>query len=228
MAITGVQTKSSNAQDDRDLTNENLNQAFTAYDNDYQFAVAPQPPTVTAVASDGKVTLYWDNNAENSFDRYIERITGNGNDFEGYKIYRATDESFEEILNITDARGNPQFNSPEAIYDIKNGISGYHPIPINGVQYYLGKDSGLKYTFEDTTVTNGRRYFYAVTSFDYGAEIAGIAPSESRIQISRNPDGTFIYGPNVVEIRTCSRASWLCISYKSISNINKWNAWWNR
>ncbi len=201
VAITGVQTKSSNAQDDRDLTNENLNQAFTAYDNDYQFAVAPQPPTVTAVASDGKVTLYWDNNAENSFDRYIERITGNGNDFEGYKIYRATDESFEEILNITDARGNPQFNSPEAIYDIKNGISGYHPIPINGVQYYLGKDSGLKYTFEDTTVTNGRRYFYAVTSFDYGAEIAGIAPSESRIQISRNPDGTFIYGPNVVEIR---------------------------
>ncbi len=201
VAITGVQTKSPIAQDDRDLTNENLNQAFTAYDNDYQFAVAPQPPIVTAVASDGKVTLYWENNAESSFDRYVERITGNGNDFEGYKIYRATDESFEEILNITDARGNPQFNTPEAIYDVQNGISGFHPTPINGVQYNLGRDSGLRYTYEDTTVTNGRRYFYAVTSFDYGAEIAGIAPSESRIQISRSPDGTFIFGPNVVEVR---------------------------
>jgi hypothetical protein len=201
VAITGVQTKSQNAQDDRNLTNDNLDQAFTAYDNDYQFAVSPQPPVVTAVASDGKVTLYWDDSAENSFDRYLQRITGNGFDFEGYKIYRATDESFEEVLNITDGRGNPQFRTPLETFDMMNGIKDYHPTAVNGVQYYLGNDSGLKYTFEDTTVTNGRRYFYAVTSFDFGAEVAGIAPSESRIQISRNPDGSFVLGPNVIQVR---------------------------
>lgn len=105
------------------------------------------------------------------------------------------------MLNITDGRGNPQFRTPLETFDVMNGIKDYHPTAVNGVQYYLGNDSGLQYTFEDTTVTNGRRYFYAVTSFDFGAEVAGIAPSESRIQISRNPDGSFVLGPNVVQVR---------------------------
>ena len=201
VAITGVQTFSQNRQDDRNQTNANLGQAFNAYDNDYQFAVAPDPPKVTAVASDGKVTIYWDDSSENSFDRYVDRITGNGFDFEGYRIYRATDEAFEDVLSITDGFGNVQFNKPEAIFDRVNGIRGFHPVPVNGVQYNMGTDSGLQYSFTDTTVTNGRRYFYAVTSFDFGAEIAGIAPSESRIQISRNPDGSIILGENVVEVR---------------------------
>ncbi|SMO75768.1 hypothetical protein SAMN06265219_109156 [Gracilimonas mengyeensis] len=201
VAITGVQTFSQNRQDDRDQTNANLRQAFNAYDNDYQFAVAPDPPVVTAVASDGKVTLYWDDSAEESFDRYVERITGNGYDFEGYRVYRATDEAFEDALTITDAYGNRQFNNPIVIYDRENGISGLHPVPVNGVQYNMGSDSGLRYSFVDSTVTNGRRYFYAITSFDYGAEVAGIAPSESRIQISRNPDGSIVLGQNVVEVR---------------------------
>ncbi|MCG8372227.1 MAG: hypothetical protein MI700_01770 [Balneolales bacterium] len=201
VAITGVQENTPSSQDDRDKTNLNLEEAFKAYDNDYQFAVAPQPPILSAVASDGKVTLYWDTSSEESFDRYIQNITGNGFDFEGYKIYRATDESFEEVLTITDGQGSPQFNKPLAIYDIRNGIRDYHPIPINGVLYDLGSDSGLRYTYVDSTVTNGRRYFYAVTGFDYGSESAGISPSESRIQISRNPDGTIILGQNVIEIR---------------------------
>lgn len=201
IAITGVQTFSQNRQDDRDQTNSNLEQAFNAYDNDYQFAVAPDPPIVTAVAGDGKVTLYWDDSAENSFDRYVERISGNGFDFEGYRVYRATDEAFEDVLDITDAYGNRQFNNPMAIFDKANGISGLHPVPVNGVQYNLGNDSGLQYSFVDSSVTNGRRYYYAVTSFDYGVESAGIAPSESRIQISLNPDGSIILGQNVVQIR---------------------------
>lgn len=200
IAITGAQTMMT-AQDDRNQVNTNLAQAFNAYDNDYQFAVAPEPPTVRAVAGDGKVTLYWDDKSEQSFDRYIDRITGNGFDFEGYRVYRATDEAFEDVLSITDGFGNVQFNRPLAIFDRQNGIRGFHPVSVNGVQYNMGNDSGLEYSYVDSTVTNGRRYFYAVTAFDYGAEIAGIAPSESRIQISRNPDGSIILGQNVVEIR---------------------------
>ncbi|MEX0721897.1 MAG: hypothetical protein WD059_14575 [Balneolaceae bacterium] len=201
VAVTAAQTKSQSAQDDRNQINANLNQANQAYQADYQFAVAPTPPIVKAVAGDGKVTLYWDTEAENSFDRYISRITGNGNDFEGYKIYRSTDDAFEDAFTITDARGNSQFYRPIAIIDKQNGISGFHPVPINGVQFNLGSDTGLSRFFEDTGVVNGRKYFYAVTSYDFGLEQAGIAPSESPIQISRNPDGSVILGQNVVEVR---------------------------
>ena len=67
--------------------------AQTTYDFDYQFAKAPDPPTVSAVPSDGAVTLYWDSKAELSKDRYMGEITNNVDlyDFEGYKIYRSTD-----------------------------------------------------------------------------------------------------------------------------------------
>lgn len=201
VAVTAAQTKSQTAQGDRNQVNANLNQANEAYQADYQFAVAPSPPIVKAVAGDGKVTLYWDTSSEESFDRYINRITGNGNDFEGYKVYRATDDAFQDAFTITDATGNAQFYRPLAIIDKNNGISGFHPVPINGVQFNLGNDSGLRRIFEDTEVINGRKYYYAVTAYDYGLEQAGIAPSESPIQISRNPDGSVILGQNVVQVR---------------------------
>ena len=38
----------------------NKNVAQLTYESDYQIAKAPNPPKVTAVAGDGKVTLYWD------------------------------------------------------------------------------------------------------------------------------------------------------------------------
>ena len=46
------------------------------------------------------VTLYWDDKAEESFDRYLRVY-----DFEGYKIYKATDPSFKDAGSITDGLG---------------------------------------------------------------------------------------------------------------------------
>ena len=43
--------------------------------SDYQFAKAPNPPKVTAVPGDGKVTLYWDRSAESTQDKYMGNIT---------------------------------------------------------------------------------------------------------------------------------------------------------
>ncbi|MEK9137025.1 MAG: hypothetical protein AAB393_07875, partial [Bacteroidota bacterium] len=69
--------------------------ARLAYEEDYQFAQAPYEPTLTAVAGDRKVTLYWDEVAEQSFDRFLGGIPGaQARDFEGYKIFRATDPAF--------------------------------------------------------------------------------------------------------------------------------------
>ncbi len=45
--------------------------AQETYNNDYQFADAPLTPKLTAIPGDNRVTLYWDDVAETSFDRYI-------------------------------------------------------------------------------------------------------------------------------------------------------------
>ncbi|MFQ6618549.1 MAG: hypothetical protein ACE5QV_07660, partial [Fidelibacterota bacterium] len=132
------------------------------YDSDYSFAMPPIKPTVTAVPGDGKVTLYWDKKAELSRDPIY------GYDFEGYRIYRSTDPAFLESWVITDAWGNRTFNKPIAQFDIKNGLLGPHPVAFNGVQFDMGKDTGLVYSWTDTTVENGQTYYYAVTSYDQG------------------------------------------------------------
>ena len=201
VAITAAQENQQSALFDRQRVNQRLEDATKAYEADYQFAVAPDPPIITSVPGNGKVTLYWDTNSENSFDRYMNLQTGNGYDFEGYKVYRTTDVSFEEIRSITDGRGGKTFLQPVAIYDLQNGVFGFHPVSENGLQFNMGSDSGIRRIYEDTTVVNGRKYYYAVTAFDRGLEQAGISPSESPVQISLNPDGSVDFGQNVLEVR---------------------------
>jgi len=134
------------------------------YNADYNFTKPPLLPKVTAVASDRKVILTWDDRAESSRDPIY------GEDFEGYLIYRSTDPSFNQIKTITDSYGNPIFWQPIAQYDVKNGLTGPHPIAIGetGARFNMGKDTGLKYYFVDENVENGRTYYYAVCSYDKG------------------------------------------------------------
>ena len=158
------------------------------YDADYSFARPPNKPTLTAVPGDRKVTLMWDNRAEFSRDPIY------GRDFEGYLIYRSTDPSFNSIKTISDAFGNPTLWKPIMQFDIKNGLSGPHPIQIgeSGAVYNTGSDTGLRYFFVDEGLDNGRTYYYAVASYDRGYDtdffarglsnkdkLTPIAPSES-------------------------------------------------
>jgi len=213
VAITAAASSSASgtASQDRAQLNRNLFQAEQAYAADYQFAVAPDQPILKAVPGDGKVTLYWNSGAEDSFDRYLNRITGNGNDFEGYKVYRSTDPSFEDIRNITDGFGNALYYTPIAIFDLDNGVSGFDSVGINGVNFNLGSDSGIqRFYVDDEEIINGKTYYYAVTSYDAGYVPAGIAPSESPIQINQGPDGSITFGVNVVQVRpTRSQAGYV-------------------
>ncbi len=170
------------------------------YNNDYQFANAPLIPTLTAIPGDNKVTLYWDNVAESSFDRYISKIGGNGHDFEGYKLYRASDPAFLDAETITNGFGNLQFKKPIAIFDLKDGITGFDSVGIDGVHYYLGNDSGLKHSFVDSTVKNGFKYYYALVAYDFGYPEGGIIPAESPMRISVQEDGSVKLGKNVVVV----------------------------
>ncbi len=183
--------------------------ALNAYLEDYQFAQAPITPTVRAVPGDGRVTLYWDSAAEESFDQFLAGLGLEARDFEGYRVYRSTDPAFLDALQITDGRGNLIFRKPIAQFDRIDEHEGFHPVDVNGVKFYLGDNrrdpgedaNGLTHVFVDTTVTNGIEYFYAVTAYDFGAPNANISPTESPIRIQRLPDGSIRTGPNVVRIR---------------------------
>ena len=76
------------------------------YNQNYRFFKPPFTPTVTAVPGDEKVTLYWDDLAEES----IDPITGK--DFQGYVIYRSTDPNFNDIQVVTDGKGSRYLSEP--------------------------------------------------------------------------------------------------------------------
>lgn len=141
------------------------------YDNDYNFTKPPRKPRISAIGGNHKVYLSWDNRAEYSNDPIY------GQDFEAYYIYKSTEPSFGQIKTITDGFGNPVLFKPLAIYDVINGLTGIHPVRLGselgaefdiGISYNMGTDSGLKHFYIDTTVTNGRTYYYAVVSVDRG------------------------------------------------------------
>jgi len=179
----------------------NKDVAQKTYDMDYQFAKAPRAPTVRAVAGDGKVTIYWDDLAERSFDNYMADLGANGYDFEGYRIYRSTDPAFTDQYLITDTDGIPTYYKPIAQFDLDNGIQGVDSsLDINGIKFDLGDDTGLQHTYVDENVQNGQCYYYAVTSYDAGGFGMGIAPSECPIYIQKLSDGTIKTGINVAAV----------------------------
>lgn len=174
------------------------------YDENYNFTRPPETPTVKAVSGDKKVTLYWDDLAEFSMDPWL------GKDFEGYKIYRATVEGFNDINTITNAYGNKQFYKPVAQFDLVNGIKGNYVGDLNisgGISFYLGDDDngletdqGIVHSWTDTTVENGKMYVYAVVSYDRGGSHLGIPPAECSKRAVYSGSAWNI-GTNVVVIR---------------------------
>ncbi|HPN44951.1 MAG TPA: hypothetical protein PLP19_15775, partial [bacterium] len=165
--------------------------AKKTYEENYNFAKAPLIPTLTLVPGDNQVTLLWDDVAEG----FLDPITGL--DFEGYRIYRSTDPGWNDMTAITDGLGYNTFRKPLAQFDLANGIVGYSPVHIQGIEYYLGDDTGIVHSFVDSTAKNGFTYYYAVTAFDHGGAALGVAPSECSKYLSINKDGSLEKGRNV-------------------------------
>jgi len=174
--------------------------AQETYNNDYRFANAPLPPTLTAIPGDNRVTLHWDDIAETSYDKYLEKIGADPHSFEGYRIYRSSDPAFTDPLLITNGNGTLQFKLPMKQYDLVDGVKGWDSTGIDGVHFWLGDDSGLLHSFIDTTVKNGFTYYYAITSYSKGVPTFNILPSECPIRISVQSDGSVKYGSNVAKV----------------------------
>jgi len=188
-------------QDNEDIVrNKSIMQRI--YNANYRFLTPPVQPTLITMAGDKKVQLYWDTEAETSKDPFF------GEDFEAYRVYKSTDPDFYDQKTITDAFGNVLLFKPIAIYDKADGLKGPHPVafPSLGVHYDMGTDSGLRHSYKDTLVDNGRRYYYAVSAIDAGNDVdfydRGLVsikhplramPSESPFNITVNRLGEVIF-----------------------------------
>ncbi len=176
------------------------------YDGNYQFAVPPPRPTLTAEAGDGFVRLSWDDVAE----RGADPVSG-AFDFEGYKIYRSTEPDFNDPEKITTGRGGDiGLREPLVQFDLVDGVRGYSQRAVEGVQYWLGDDTGITHTWTDESVTNGQEYYYAVVAYDYGVESPVVSkqvfPSQNAVTVIRTTRGGTILPPNVVNVRPNPRA----------------------
>lgn len=147
---------------DQDDFLSNRRRAQRIYKADYQFATPPFAPTLTAIPGDGQVHLSWDAVPVRSFDRFSQRF-----DFEGFKLYKGTDENLSDALLVTNVFGTPVYRKPIAQWDLDNGIHGTVDAQFGELKYFLGSDTGLEFNYVDKDVTNGMTYYYALVAYDH-------------------------------------------------------------
>lgn len=149
------------------------------YERDYRFATPPEMPTLKATPADGKVILSWNDIADKQTK---EPLLNNINDFEGYKLYKATDRHFSDPEVITNGFGEATLKKPIFQCDLVNKKQGFTDFGlVDGTAFYLGNDSGIQHFYVDEEVDNGVTYYYALVAYDYGiADVGeGITPYEN-------------------------------------------------
>ena len=176
------------------------------YERDYRFAQPPLMPTLSAAPGDGKVILTWDDLAD---QRTREPFLQNVNDFEGYKLYRATDKMFSDAEIITTGQGDKMHKLPIFQCDLNDRITGYADYGlVEGVAFYLGDDTGIKHYYIDKNVQNGVTYYYAIVAYDYGVPDLGVSPTENNIVIELDEAEEIVrMGQNVAVVTPRTRAA---------------------
>lgn len=136
-------------------------------DLNFEVARPPDLPKLTAVPGNRRVTLYWDDRSERTRDKF-----SNAFDFEGYRLYRSLDKgaTWDQIDRNAVPTAGPD-PVPLATFDRAND---------------LGKNTGLQYSFVDTSVVNGFEYWYSLTAYDRGdANIESLeSPRGSNLEVS--------------------------------------------
>lgn len=199
-----------NAQDV--LDNRDIVQQI--YDANYNFARPPTTPTLQVYTDDQSVTLHWDSVAEDYRDEFIRRKLGlalNTNDkrvknFQGYRIYKSTDANFLDAFTVSGSQGQQQQQkAPIAQFDLKDDIIGNFPLTkpallrqSKGISYYLGDNTGVRHSFTDRNVINGKTYFYAVVAYTGGDTALSLYPAENSTSARQTTNNNYVLGSNVV------------------------------
>ncbi|MBN1479513.1 hypothetical protein EH223_16465, partial [candidate division KSB1 bacterium] len=170
------------------------------YETDYRFAIPPVMPTLTATPGDGRILLTWNNDSE---IKTRDPFLGNENDFEGYKLFKATDRNITDAVKISDGYGNERERRWVFQCDLVNSKKGFANYGlVDGAAYYLGNDTGISHSYVDENVQNGRTYYYALVAYDYGMPDIGVRPSENNFEIKVDEAENVIFTSKNVAIVT--------------------------
>ncbi|MDT3695905.1 MAG: hypothetical protein ROY99_05885 [Ignavibacterium sp.] len=121
---------------------QSANTAQFAMNNQFDLAKPPSRPNLSSVDGDFKVTLYWDDSAEKSIDKF------SGYDFEGYRLYKSTNRglTWNRI----------------ASFDLKNSVGAN-----TGLQYSFvdtNVTNGFEYWYSITAYDKGSNLFESLES----------------------------------------------------------------
>ncbi len=140
----------------------NAHWAQLVYDTRYRFPEPPVSPRIKVVPENKKVTLYWDNSAENS----VDPLSGK-KDFEGYRIYRT-----QAGADLTQAQDLSQLLIKVAEFDSSGNDFGYNTgfnyIKLPSPKFFDGDTVAYHYKFEFDNLLNGWQYIFSITAFDKG------------------------------------------------------------
>ncbi|GEM_PF-1394985 len=151
------------------------------YDANWAVAGPPDPPVLTPIPGDKKVTLIWDNAPECTPDEFHAVMESGGDtvyrkyDFEGYRLWKSrTGLSGDwELLGEWDLENEITLMPGDMLIVSENDTITYEDETNN---------LGLQHHFVDTDVLNGVTYYYGITAFDYNTR--GIYPNESTVWLS--------------------------------------------
>lgn len=170
--------------------------AQTAYNLDFKLTSPPPAPKMHVKAQDGKLTLYWEDNAESYIaeDPLIKGQFGIKDwtyNFQGYEVYQYSDE----------AGSNPVLL---ATYDIEDNVTKILDwTTIQGENVLLpvaaGSNSGLYRTLEITTdaysqepLHNGTPYYFGVVAYAYNEESAPKILKNTHVPVMARPESASI------------------------------------
>jgi len=198
--------------------------AYKLYNTGYALPKAPAAPSVKLIPGDHKVTITWDDVPLDTPDPFLpgdDPAQGfRQYDFEGFRVYRSRTGQVgdaelvaqfdlrngiiletgikKRLITVVDENGNEVKGLTEEVTD----TLGFSPFDKQR-KYGLGKDTGLKFAFVDEwdnearkqRLTNGFRYFYTVTSYDWnmGESLESrIIFSEESMVMPRSDPNTYL------------------------------------
>ncbi len=140
--------------------------------------ILPAPPDIPKTrveSSDGKIDIYWADNAEASIDPITRE-----KDFEGYKVYMS--KLGFDVVGVPNLLENLV---QVAEYDLpNNGFAnevGLNPIILEEPVTFEGDTNLYRYKYTVENVLNGWQYAVAVSAFDTGNEDQNLEPLESSL-----------------------------------------------
>ncbi len=182
--------------EDRSSIRTKSDMAQMIYDAGWIGPTPPVSPNLTVVPGFEKVTLYWDNIAEITEDKYYKYASDSINypdlynpiyrqyDFEGYKVWKSTDGVNWEKLDQYDLKDGVTTMPLESLMDPTADTAIYTKIET------LGFDTGLQYMYVDSGLTTGVTYYYAVTAYDWN--YAETDPNGMKIFLESSPKGNMV------------------------------------